>query len=253
MDNFTFRGRDIAEFGAVAAFGESMRTGAKIQRSEYEMPGGGSVEIGEAAYRSTQRTVTITPADGMSATPAWRRSILSWLQGGRGALVEHGDPEVYRIAQFDTDGSYDWRTWPQGMLQLQMTLQPYAYAQRMTRASGATQDGECALGLRMETGIPAPLTIDIEAAGGTLTGLEIECGGETLALSGLSIPEGGVLSYTAGEADGSGAAVTEDGLLTFEHVTRWALLKARGAAQIRVHTEGCEANITARARCRYPA
>ena len=253
MDNFIFRGRDIAEFGAVAAFGDSMHAGAKIRRSEYDMPGGGSAEIGDAAYMPTTKVVRITPEDGMTATPAWRRSILAWLQGGRGELVEHNDPEVYRIAQFDTDGTYEWRSWPTGLLQMTMTLQPFAYAQTKTRAQEQTSKGAAVLTLDMETGIPAPVSVRITPQGGTVTAVVIKCGGESVTLEGLNLGAEQTLLYRAGDPLEEDASVEENGEVTFAHVTRWAQLMTRGSAQISVLVTGGEAKIEAWARCRWPA
>ena len=253
MDNFIFRGRDIAEFGAVAAFGDSMHAGAKISRSEYKMPGGGSAEIGEATYEPTTRVVRITPEDGKTATPAWRRSILAWLQGGRGELVEHNDPEVYRIAQFDTDGTYEWRSWPTGLLQMTMTLQPFAYALQQTRAQAQTTQGAAVLALDMETQIPAPVSVRITPQEGTVTAVTIECGGESVTFEGLNLGAEQTLCDRAGDPLEADASVQENVTVTFAHVTRWAQLPTRGSAQISVYITGGEAQIEAWARCRWPA
>ena len=79
MDDFIFRGRHIREFGAVAAFGETMKTGGKVRRGEYALPGGGSALIGEDEWQSTTRSVTLTPEDGRVADGPWRRELLGFL------------------------------------------------------------------------------------------------------------------------------------------------------------------------------
>jgi len=253
MDGFTFRGVHVSAYGAVAALGDSMHIGAKIERSEYEMPDGSMVEIGEAAQLPTTRVLRLTPQDGEEATPQWRRRLLTWLQGGRGELIFDNDPDVVRIASFDTSGTYEWRSWPMGMVQLTMTLQPYARSRTRTRAAAVTSGGEAALELAMETALCAPITIEATAQGGTMTALEAVCGDQVLRIEGMSVPEGGTLVYCAGEPGIEDAAVIEqDGTLSFAHVTRWARLLARGETAVTVRVSGSEAAVTVSACCRWP-
>lgn len=255
MDDFTFRGRHISEFGAVAAFGDAMRTGAKVRRGEYALPGGGTVEIGEGTWQPTTRQVSITPADGVSADDRWRRRLLTWLQAGRGELVVDNDPSVLRIAQFDADGTYGVQGWPLGVLTLQMTLQPLAYDVLPTQAAAKTVGGEAALALEMGEGLETPLRIHIRCTSGTITRAEISAGGKTLILGAPTLESGSVIEYDAGEFLGDAVSLRKDGVLTFAPVAggRWARLACAPGELIRVSVTGGEAQVTATARGRYPA
>ena len=100
MDDFRFRGRHVSEFGAVAAFGDSMRYGGKVRRGEYALPGGGSALIGEDEWQPTSRSVVLMPADGVEADGSWRRALCGWLQSGQGEMIVDNDPDVMLIASF---------------------------------------------------------------------------------------------------------------------------------------------------------
>lgn len=255
MDDFTFRGRHISEFGASAAFGEAMRTGAKIRRGEYALPGGGTVEIGEGTWQPTTRQVFITPADGVNADERWRRRLLTWLQAGRGELVAESDPDVLRIAQFDADGTYGTQGRPLGVLALQMTLQPLSYDVLPVQASARTVGGEAALSLDMGEGLDTPLRVAIRCTSGAITRAEICSGGKRLILGAPALDSGSVIEYDAGEFLHSAASIKKDGVLTFAPISsgRWARLACRPGELITVTVEGGEAQVTVTARGRYPA
>ncbi len=254
MDDFIFRGRDIREFDASAAFGASMRVGGKIARSEYDLAGGGSIEIGEPVYQATQRQVTITPIDGREATGEWARAILTWLQGGRGELTVHNDPDVHRIAQFDADGTLGTNGWPYGALALTMRLGPFAYAQRATRVTAATSEGKATLRVAVVGGMIVPLRVIITPTSGTITAVSVRCRGQELRFSGLSLSAGQTLDYGAGDRyRAEPSSVTENGLVTFAHVTRWALLRGRSGDSVAVSVAGGEARVSVIARGRHIA
>ena len=255
MDDFSFRGRHISEFGAVAAFGEAMRTGAKIRRGEYALPGGGSVEIGEGTWEPTTRQVSITPADGVNADERWRRRLLAWLQGGRGEMIVDNDASVVRIAQFDADGTYGTRGWPLGMLTMNMTLQPLAYDVLPTQTAARTSGGKAALALSLGEGLETPLRICLRCLSGTITRAEISAGGKTLVLGDPDLGAGGEIEYDAGEFLGDVMSLKKDGAVTFAPVSggRWARLACLPGELIRVTLTGGEAQVTVTARGRYPA
>lgn len=255
MDDFTFRGRHISEFGAVAAFGSAMRTGAKVRRGEYSLPGGGTVEIGEGTWQQTVRQVSITPADGVHADERWRRRLLTWLQAGRGEMIVDNDPSVLRIAQFDQDGTYGTQGWPLGVLTLQMTLHPLSYDALPTQASARTVGGEAALALDMGEGLETPLQVAIRCTSGTITRAEICTGGKRLILGAPALQAGSVIEYDAGEFLHSAASIKKNGVLTFAPVEggRWARLACAPGELITVTVEGGEAQVTVTARGRYPA
>ena len=253
MDDFTFRGQALELFGATAAFGDSMRIGAKIDRHEYELPGGGSVIIGEATYKTTARQVTIVPAPGVEPTPQWRRRILSWLQGGRGEMIVHNDPEVMRIAQFDTDGTWGTRGWPDGQIQLTMTLQPLAYAARETILAADTTDGVAQIMVSAPSALPMGVCAAITCVSGTITDAEMDVGGKRLALTGLSLAAGGVIHYDAGQTLCDAASLEVAGEDGYAYVSAWAQLTAAQGDTLSVTLTGGEGRVALLCRGRWPA
>lgn len=257
MDDFIFRGRHIREFGAVAAFGESMKTGGKVKRGEYALPGGGSVLLGEDEWQTTTRSVTITPEDGRVADGLWRREVLAWLQAGRGELVVESDPDVLLIASFDAEGTYEHRSWPAGCLTLTMTLQPLAYAVMETQRTQHVAAGtETAIGFDLPGALPAPLRVTLRATAGTITRAQIATGGGALDLPNLHLASGHVLTYDGGTFLGDPTALTLDGTVDFSPVQggRWARLSCpAGGGVLRVTLTGGEADVIVSARGRWPA
>lgn len=257
MDDFWFRGRHIRGFGAVAAFGESMRNGGKVKRGEYALPGGGSVLLGEDEWQSTTRSVTITPEDGRIADGPWRRELLAWLQAGRGELVVDNDPDVILLASFDADGTYEWKSWPAGCLAMSMTLQPLAYSAMETqRTQHVTAGAETAIGFDLPGALPAPLRVTLRATGGTITRAQIGTDSGTLELPNLRLAPGHVLTYDGGQFLGDPTALTLDGTVDFSPVQggRWARLTCpAGGGALRVMLTGGDADVIVSARGRWPA
>lgn len=253
MDDFIFRGRDIAEFGAVAAFGSAMKTGAKITRSEYGLPGGGSVIIGGETYAATQRQVVIMPADGVSADADWARAILAWLMAGRGEMTVHNDPDVVRIAQFDSEATYGTGSWPEGALTLAMTLQPLAYDATPTSAGADTSGKKASLAVHAGGEMEMPLRVVIRAKGGTLTGATIAAGGGTVELAGLSVASGQKIIYDAGQILGDVMTLSAAGAAAWASVKKWARLAVKSGETVSVSVTGAEATVSVTVRGRYPA
>lgn len=253
MDDFRFLGKELSAFNATAAFGNSMRVGARVSRSEYAMPGGGSVIIGEAEYQTTQRQVTIIPRDGTEPTPRWRREILSWLQSGRGELIVHNDPDVMRIAQFDQDGAWGTVMWPDGAIQMTMTLQPLCYAAREYVVSGVTASGELDIVMRMPTALETPLAVRCEVLSGMLTALTLKSGGSTLALTGMNLTTGQAVEYDAGSLVGDVMTLRAAGAAGFGYVKQWAKLTGLPGRTLHVMAEGAEVRVVLRARGRWAA
>ena len=253
MDDFRFKGKDLAAFGATAAFGESMRTGAKVKRSAYSLPGGGSVIIGEDTHEETQRAVTIAPLPGVEATPKWRREILSWLHSGRGELIVYNDPDVMRIAQFDSEGTFGTQAWPDGALQMTMTLQPLCYAVRERVQTCLTADGTASIVLDVETAMETPLCIRVSVESGMLTKLSLTCGGRTLRLEGMNLTAGQAVEYDAGDLIGDVMSLRAAGAAGFGYVTKWAKLTAMPGRVLAVAAEGAQVSVSVRARGRWSA
>lgn len=253
MDDFIFRGRDIADFGAVAAFGAAMKTGAKIERSEYDLPGGGSVIIGEDSYKPTTRQVVIMPADGVDADAAWARRILSWLMAGRGELIVHNDPDVVRLAQFDSEATYGTQDWPLGALKLTMTLQPLAYARRAWEGKADTVSGAASLTIAASSAMEMPLAIEVTAKSGVITACEMRAGGHVLAMSGLSVQPGQTILYDAGQRLSDLMTLTAGGAAAFSRVTAWARLAAWPGDSVSVRLTGGEGRVHVACRGRYPS
>lgn len=257
MDDFRFRGRHVSEFGAVAAFGDSMRFGGKAQRGEYGLPGGGSVLIGEDEWQSTQRSVVLTPADGVEADGSWRRRLCAWLQAGRGEMIVDNDPDVILIAQFDQDGTFDLRSWPAGSLALNMTLQPLAYDALSTQRTVRAEDGqEVVTSLDIDCPLDVPLCVTVKPTGGALTRVRLESGNMAVNLPHLNLRKGQVLEYDAGEYLGDPTDLRVDGVTDFSPAQggSWArlMLDPSGGA-VRVLVEGGAADVTISARGRWPA
>lgn len=257
MDDFRFRGRHVSEFGAVAAFGDSMRFGGKARRGEYGLPGGGSVLIGEDEWQPTQRSVALTPADGVDADGPWRRALCAWLQGGRGEMIVDNDPDVMMIASFDQDGTYEHRSWPAGCLVLNMTLQPLAYDVLETQHTVHLAAGsETAASLDVGGAMAVPLRIQVRPTGEAITRIRATAGGAVLDLPNLNLKKGQILEYNAGILLGEAASLTVDGAVDFSPAQggSWARLKLdpTGGA-IRILIEGGAADVVISARGRYPA
>lgn len=257
MDDFRFRGRHVSEFGAVAAFGDSMRFGGKAKRGEYTLPGGGSVLIGEDEWQPTQRSVVLMPADGIEADGSWRRALCSWLQSGRGEMIVDNDPDVMMIASFDQDGTYEHRSWPAGSLVLNMTLQPLAYDVLETQCTVHLKAGNKQVtSLDIESAMRVPIRMLVKPTSGTVTRVRAAVGSAVLDLPNLSLKSGQILEYDAGIFLGDPASLKVDGAVDFSPAQggSWARLEmdlASGA--ITLLCEGGAADVTISARGRYPA
>ena len=253
LDDFLFRGEDIARYGAVAAFGASMTVGSTITRSAYDLPGGGSLLIGDDRYGEITTSVTLTPADGVVADESWRRRILGWLQGGRGELIVKHSPEIFRIAQFDSAPTFGTRDWPLGALTLRATVQGIAHAVRESGFSARTQGGAATIAARYDTALAAPLCVEIAPVSGTVTEVSISVSGRTLYLDGMSLSAGSVLRYDAGDAHrGVPASLSADGVPAWSFVRRWQTLRVPGGGEVAVTASGGEADIQMRLRGRWP-
>ena len=251
MDDFSFRGYDLSRFGAEAAFGESMRCGTKIARGEYALPGGGSVILGEDAYSPIQRQVTIIPTQG-EATPAWRRRILAWLQGGRGEMVVHNDPDVMRMVQFDGESTLDNKAWPRGAIVTTMTLKPLAYDRMPTTMTAQTSGGVASVSVQAPSALPMPIAIKVTATGGMITGMRIEAGKGTLILEGMSLAAGETVAYDAGQTLDDPMSLTVNDAASFASVARWAELTALPGDKVNVTLTGGEGSVSVRVRGRWP-
>lgn len=251
MDDFSFRGYDLSRFGAEAAFGESMRCGTKIARSEYKLPGGGSVIIGADEYAPVQRQVTIIPTKG-EATPTWRRRILAWLQGGRGEMVVQNDPDVMRMVQFDGESTLDNKAWPRGAIVTTMTLRPLAYDRLPTTLTAQTSGGAASVKLMVPSALPMPLAVKVTATSGPITGMEIRAGGKALILEGMSLAAGSSVIYDAGQTLDDPASLTANGAAAYVNVRKWADLAAAPGDTVTVMLTGGEGSVSVRVRGRWP-
>lgn len=258
MDDFTFDGRHIREFGAVAAFGNSMRYGGKARRGAYALPGGGSVMLGDTVWQSVTRSVTIAPADGVDADEHWRREIVSWLQApDQAEMIVDNDPDVILIASFDADGVYGTRSWPGGALEMNVTLQPLAYAAMESQGTAHAADGvETVVPLEMASVKPVPLSIRIACSSGVITAARINVGGHEMVLPSLALEPGHALEYDGGVYLHDPVDLRIDGATNFGPVDggRWASLEyCPGKDVICVTVEGGEADVLASARGRFIA
>ena len=242
-DDFIFRGKNCRELGAHAFFGESSTVSATIARNLYELPGGQTIEIGDASIKSVTQKVTLAPLDGMEATDAWVRRLCGWLGGGRGRLTVERDPARWRLCSFDKAAVLDNKDWPDGCLQVQATLYGMAEAVRPTTISAATSGGAAALVAAIDTDVAVPVRVILRVTGGTVTAATIACGGQTLRLSGFSAGAGTEIIYDAG-AQGA-PELRIGGALRFDTVSAWRRLKAGRGERIAVELTGGEADVTA--------
>ena len=237
-DNFTFRGRHVSEFGGMAFMGDGFAVGDKIARSEYALPGGGSVVIGAAKHGTISRSIEILPMDGVTENAAWRRKILSWLYSGRGFLTFDHDPGVRMTAQFDQEGSAGAKVSPMGGISVRATVFGVCEDAIATVLSGNTdvdETGWQGITFKWMAGsdIGTPLTVAVRPLETTLTGLSVTVPAGTLQLSSMGIGAG--RTFAASGEDGElPAAVYEDGILTFAHVRRWCNLYAAPGDEIKV-------------------
>lgn len=253
MDDFSFMGKELSAFGAEAAFGASMRIGAKVRRSEYALPGGGSVIIGEDAYETTQRQVTIIPAPGVEPTSGWRRDILGWLQSGRGEMIVHNDPDVMRIAQFDQDGTWGTQGWPDGEIALTMTLQPLCYARRATVQLAESVDRGARIVIGAPSALPMPMKIRAEVISGAVSTLTLQAGDDVLSLEGMQLAAGQAVEYDAGSLIGDVMSLRIADGAGYACVSRWAKLTAMPGTVLSAQATGGEIRLTAICRGRWPA
>lgn len=250
LDDFIFRGQDIAAFGATAAFGESMTVGSGIKRCTYALPGGASLELGEPSYSAITRTVTLMPL--LTADYAWVRRLLAWLTAGRGQLIVKHSPDTYRIASFDQAPTYGAQIWPEGGLQMRMTLLPLCHAARETVVTGTTTSGEAELTARFDTALPSPVRLSLTARGAAVTAVEIVAEGRRVACEGLKLADGQTLIYDAGDAhQGRVAALTVAGALNFGVCTAWDQLTVQNGGAVHVRVTGAQADVALSVRGRY--
>lgn len=253
LDDFTFRGEHIRAYSAHAAFGERMLFGADITRSEYALPGGGMLEIGEAAYQPVTRHVTFIPADGTEANAAWRRRLVSFLQAERGQMIVDNDPHIMRLAQFDKLGTWDTAGWPEGEMEMTMTLQPLAYSVLPAQVSGTTQGGQLTLAAAAQSALPMPLAISVTPKSGTATRIEVTAQGQTLILAGMQLTPGHTLTYDAGQMLGDVSRLEIDGRVDFSPVAQWKRLLCPHSGVVEIRVTGAEAQATVTTRGRWPA
>lgn len=249
-DDFTFRGKSCREMGAHAFFGETTVIGTTVSRNTYELPGGYLAEIGEAAYRTATRRVTLVPRSG-EADDAFCRRVCGWLFGGRGQLSLARDPGRYRLCSFDKAAELDNKSWPEGCVQVQATLQGLVCASRPVTVTAQTDGGTASLAAAYDTDAAAPLRLLIRVTSGTVTGARITSGGQTLALSGLSAGSGTEIVYDAGALGAPELRV--NGVLRFDAVAAWRRLKAVRGGMISVDLDGGEATVTAQLYGRWIA
>lgn len=253
LDDFSFRGEHIRAYGAHAAFGERMLFGADITRSEYALPGGGMLEIGEAAYQPVTRHVTFVSAGTVQEDAVWRRRLTAWLQGGRGQMIVDNDPHIMRLAQFDKMGTWDTAGWPEGEMEMTMTLQPLAYSVLPAQVSGTTQGGYLTLAAAAQSALPMPLAVSIAPKSGTATRIEVTAAGQTLILERMQLTPGHTLTYDAGQMMGDVSRLEIDGHVDFSPVAQWKRLLCPHSGVVEIRVTGAEAQATVTTRGRWPA
>ena len=251
-DDFTFLGRHISEFGGMAFLGEGFAVGDKIRRSEYALPGGGSVVIGRERHGTISRTIEILPVDGVSDTAAWRRRLLSWLMSARGFLTWDHDPSVRMTAQFNSEGSAGTKVSPVGGISLRCTVYGVCEDAIPAMLSGNMQQDiggyKITFSWRAGSTIRTPLTLALRANSGTLSSASVMTPNGTIRFSGMGLGTAQEL-VVSGEDGDLPASVTEAGILTFAHVAKWSDLSAAPGDTVTVTANTpCFARLTGRGK-----
>lgn len=224
--------------------------GTTVSRNTYELPGGILTEIGEAAYKTATRKVTLVPRDG-EADDAFCRRVCGWLSGGRGRLSLERDPARWRMASFDKAAELDNKSWPDGCVQATATLQGLMCAARPVTVTAQTDGGTATLPAAYDTDVSAPLRLTLRVTSGTVTGARVTAGGQTLTLSGLAAGEDAEIVYDAGALGAPELRV--NGMLRFDVVSVWRRLKAVRGSMMLVELDGGEAGVTAQLYGRWIA
>lgn len=252
LDDFIFDGKDIETFGATAAFGQESTWGSGVERMAYELAGGGEIIFDDPQYTAITRSVTITPRDGVTDTPAWRRAIIGWLMRRQGRLILKREMDVYRMARFDDAPTVGSKAWPFGAITIKCRMAGLSHAVRPWSTSAATSGGAASIALTYPTGLAAPLGVTIACTSGTITAATIGDGARTLALGGLALTGGQEIVYRAGDGtQGEMASLTIAGAAGFGNVTRWAQLMGAPGGTLTIRLTGGEASLKVSARGRW--
>lgn len=250
FDSFIFRGQSCEDYACEAYWGESYSIGAQVRRASYDLPIGGSVLIGEDVPAGRELTLTLIPTGTFGETPAWRRDVLTWLQGARGELSFRDDPNMERICQFDKAAQGGEKVSPMGGIQIGASFISLARTRLETSALGTTSSGALRLTMPAETGWRSPIRVVIEPAG-TLTALSLTTPDGSVILDEVSISD--TIVYYAGDAHGNPAYLTVDGVGDYSgFVTgQWGRLTLAQGEELSISCAGCQCDVHLYARGWY--
>ena len=204
-NNFTFDGRHcLSDMGLIYVPAPTRNLIAPRRVVSYAVGGqSGTVAFGDASVADEYQItgVLYSAGDLRSETEAralWRR-VAAWLTVGRRQLIWDSEPERYIIAEVVQLPMSEYG-WLDGGLQVTWLCQPYSWERHLQIAAQTELTVEyptMAAQLHMETGRPAPVTVQVDVTGtAALTGLEIIVGGKRVSLTGMELVGGVELEIT---------------------------------------------------------
>ena len=249
-DSFVFRGQSCEEYAAEAYWGEGYSIGANVRRSAYDLPQGGSVIIGEDAPAGRELTLTLIPTGSAGETPAWRRDVLTWLQGQRGQLSFRDDPNMERLCSFDKAAQGGGKISPLGGIQIGASFVSLARTRLESVAMGTTQNGTLQLTMPAETGWRAPIRVVLEPDG-TLTALTLTTPDGSVVLEDVTINR--TIEYYAGDAHGNPARLSVGGSADYSGFVsgQWGRLTLAQGEHLTAACTGCQCAVRLYARGWY--
>lgn len=200
--NFSFDGQHcMRDFGLMYVEDNGHPITPDTQRNEYEIAGmSGSLlmpgYIKKTKTFSGKLYFVTSPASQAEAQENLRR-IATWLTAGRGQLIFDYEPDRYYIAQVDSGMDWDFGEWIDGGLSVDFKAQPFAFSKNESIAQAQTALTSVDISLALDSGLPAPIRIEIENTGGAvITAFGASLNGKHLTFAGLALATGETLSIS---------------------------------------------------------
>lgn len=197
--NFSFNGKHCYRDFRCWAIWKQKPMGGKATRNTHRISGrSGTVLLdGTPVYDEMQWDCTLgfrePPTTEMQAQERWR-AICAWLRAGRCELTQDCEPGRYWLAEVDDEMTLAYDSWDEGLLTVRFTVQPYSYARNRSTAQ-KTFAAAGTMTLTVPSCEPVPIGIKAENTGTqTLTALTVLLGDATVALTGLSVLPGDVVT-----------------------------------------------------------
>lgn len=141
----------------------------RIRRNGYQIAGTSGTILLPGETRDTLNFEgTLYPAAeprSQAEAQAQLRRVAEWLTQGRRSLIFDYEPQRYYLAEVNRETEWTLKNWFGGELSVRFEAQPYAYNVFTHTASKETGDTTAELTLRVETGWPAPLMLQVTNRG----------------------------------------------------------------------------------------